>query len=164
MDQTFQTEFQQSLFKKYQQRAFESFALYAYWGNKFESVKNEMEGYKARAAEAQKKALELRATNTKEDRDKAKLLEEDAEKYAQLIKTIGPVYNKLMDQATAYQKEALECLEQAEIMKDFKLNTPEEIDAQKKAAELERMKAPVDPAGMVTEASAPEALAETPKA
>ncbi len=162
MDQNFQTEFQTSLFKKYQGRAFEAFALYTFWGGKFSIVEKEMAGYKARSAEAMKKALELRATGKKEDRDQAKLLEEDAGKFDELVKSIGPIYNKLMDQATAYQKEAMESLEQAEIMKDFKLNTPEEIDAQKKAAAEAKLNspAPVDPAAAVTAAPVAESPAQ----
>ncbi len=158
MDQAFQTEFQATLFKKYQQRAFEGFALYAFWGGKFDVVQKEMAGYKSRSAEAMKKALELRATGKKEDRDQAKLHEEDAGKFDELVKSLGPIHNKLMDEATTYKKEAMDALEQAEIMKTFKLNTPEEIDATKKEAAEAKLNppVPVDPAGAVKAAETPE--------
>ncbi len=149
MDPQFQVEFRTTLYKKYQEMAFESFAIYTYWGNRYEAGKKDVDAWEARIKEIQEKLVAIEAAPmTPESKEARKNLKSDLNLYQKNIANVEAPMKKLFEKSANARGQALELLEQAEYIKEFKLATPDEIKAKKDAPQA-------DVAAVVPEAPKP---------
>lgn len=127
MDKDFQEEFRTTLYKQYQARAFECFAIHTYYGKRYETGSKDVELWEGRIKDIEAKIAALGP----HDKSQRNALKADIKLYKKNIEAIVPVLQKLFTKSSQPREEALELLEQAEYIKAFKLITPEEIEANK---------------------------------
>lgn len=129
MDKTIQDRARETMIKKLEDAAFESLALYSYWGARYEPVNKQIEEMQDRikTCEDEIKAIQDKPSKTKEDRDKQKALQNDVDAYDKRIEGVGTLAKKLLEKTTGYREQGVTYLEQIEHAKNFTLKTPEEI-------------------------------------
>jgi len=129
MKEELQAEFRTELEKKYQMRAFEAFAIYTYWGEKFAAIEKQVTTLddRRKAAEAEiRRIQDLPDHHSVQNRELMKKLKIDADTYAARIKGVENASKKVFDNSVRWREEALESVEVSEHIAKYKLNTPEQ--------------------------------------
>lgn len=156
MDKQTQDRSRDSLIHKYQEKAFESLALYNYYGQRYQHIEKQVKDMENQIEVCEGFIRDIEALpdhHTVENRNKVKGLKKDCEDYEKRIKGVGDLAKTFFDKASGYREQGVTILEQIDFLKEFKFKTPEEIDAEKKAEEAKVEPKPVDPAGAVTVAA-----------
>ncbi len=153
MDQTLQQNFRENLYKKYMERGFEALALYSYWGKRYADVEKTLNEYDARIKDAERKlnnpaADAFKDLSEQQVRDLKKGLRNDIQTYRKILEQMKPKAKSLYEKSVAWREEAIQSMEQADVMKEFKVATPEEIA-------IERAKAGTTPAIVAEEEVGP---------
>ena len=137
MDQKLQDKFRIDISEEYLKKAFECFAQYTYWGEKYAAIKKQVDDYEEKIKKANEIVKELEALpdhHTVVNREKIKAQRNDSQMYRRHVDTIAGekgVMKKLFEKSVKWRTDGAEILEQAEYIKAFKLKTPEEIAASK---------------------------------
>ncbi len=138
MDKVLQDKFRQDLFEQYQKKAFECFANYQFVGEKYAAAEKQIEDTEGRIVDAEKFIADVQAKpdfHTVENKNAVKAKRDEIRKMEEAIKNVTPLAKKLFEEAADY-------------MKEFKIRTPEEIEANKKKPAAETAvpaEKPIDP-------------------
>jgi predicted nucleic acid-binding Zn-ribbon protein len=134
MDKTLQDKFRLELIEAHQKRAWESFALYSYYGARYAEIEKSVKEYQDRIDKAQKEIWALQdapENHTVENKAKRTALKKDVQTYEERINSVRDVMKKMFEESAKFQQDGVVQLEIADAIKVFKVSTPEEIAAKK---------------------------------
>lgn len=135
MDQKYQEEFKIKIHKEYLEEAFACFSNFDLLGEKNAGYIKQRQDYESKLKSTEKAIADAVSLPPSERYDKQKALKEDLKKYKQALQAIIDVGKKTEDEASKWQDRACTHLERAAHVLRFKLNTPEEIEENKRKRE-----------------------------
>lgn len=147
MNKEQQDKYRAALIEKYEQRVFESFAQYNYWGKKFSALDNQAKDYEKRILEAKVRINEIEAGPDRYSRVQRPILtslREDIARFDKMIANMTPTAEKLQKEAQEWQQEGIQKLEQIDELKAMVLKTPDEITKDRAEKELKEQAAATD--------------------
>ena len=134
MKENLQNEFRSELERKYQLYAFEALALSTYWNNRYQETEKGIKSYEKRIEDSSrtiKELLERPDHHSVQVRNLIKSHEKDVKTFQDIIgdqnKGMVKVLKAFQDKIMQHQQNASETLDQVDIIREFKLNTPEQI-------------------------------------
>lgn len=129
-----QDKIRKKVIERHLERAWECLLAYSYWGQKHETVEKQARECDERIAHFEGVIKDLRSgpdSHSKATRERVGAAQKDIDSYKNRLRSMEPLGKKLMEKAVGWQQQGVEYLELAEAAGEFKLNTPEEMEAAK---------------------------------
>lgn len=132
MQKESQQKYKETLIAKWEEHAFESLALYDYYGAEYKKIDDSCSKMDERIKQIQQEIELIQASpdcHKFENKNKIKALKKDIQDYTGRINSVAETAKKLFERSASYREDGVRALEIVETLRKFSVRTLEEIEA-----------------------------------